>query len=82
MPHHKNPARIVTFVQPPRARVSDLNTDANTFCPSAPPKSGSTARSGCGINPQTLPRSLTIPATLFKLPFGLAASVTSPVGVQ
>ena len=40
--------------------------------PSAEPSSGSTACSGCGISPITLPRSLQTPATSSTEPFGFS----------
>src|SRR5262249_47947038 len=40
--------------------------------PSSPPKSASTACSGCGISPKTLPRALRTPATFASEPFGFA----------
>src|SRR5690606_31776580 len=36
--------------------------DSNTPTPSVEPSSASTARSGCGMRPSTLPASLTMPA--------------------
>ena len=45
-------------------------SDSNSFRPSAEPVSGSTACSGWGINPTTLPRSLLTPATSATEPFG------------
>ncbi len=40
--------------------------------PSAGPSSGSTACSGCGISPRTLPSRLHTPATSWTEPFGLS----------
>jgi hypothetical protein len=46
----------------PTASSSRPNALANSAWPSVPPWSASTARSGCGIRPSTLPAALTIPA--------------------
>src|SRR5436190_11351175 len=46
--------------------------------PSALLNTGSHARSGCGIRPATLPRSLQMPAMFSSEPFGLAGSVMFP----
>src|SRR5271157_1313101 len=51
------------------------------FAPSVMPSSGAEARSGCGIMPRTLRPSLQIPAMFSSEPLGLAAEVTSPLGV-
>src|SRR5690606_4932234 len=58
------------------ARAS--SSEPSTTVPSAEPSSASTARSGCGIMPSTLPRSLTMPAMALRLPLTLAAAVVSP----
>ena len=42
--------------------------------PSVPPSSGSTACSGCGIGPSTLPLWLSTPAISSTLPFGFASA--------
>src|SRR3954447_19889721 len=47
-------------------------SDARTRPPSADPSSGSTACSGCGISPHTLPASLTTPAMSRSEPLGFA----------
>src|SRR5439155_24296444 len=47
------------------------NSDAINGWPPVGPTSGSTACSGCGINPTTLPRSFRTPAIAFVAPFGL-----------
>src|SRR5262245_11194801 len=64
-----------------RARAID-NSEANIGWPPVAPTSGSTACSGCGISPTTLPASLRIPAIAFDAPLGLASSPRSPAGVQ
>src|SRR5262245_15708580 len=61
--------------------VTYFTTDSSTASPSALPSCSSHARSGCGISPTTLRRSLHNPARLFAEPFGLASSVTSPVAL-
>ena len=55
---------------------SCVTTESNRTRPSALPSAGSHARSGCGIRPTTLRRSLQMPAMLCSEPFGLAASVS------
>ena len=50
----------------------------NIPSPSADPRSGSTARSGCGIMPRTFPSALTIPAMSRIEPLGLASGSGSP----
>ena len=47
-----------------------LASEANSARPSAEPVSGSTACSGWGISPTTLPRSLLTPAMSATEPFG------------
>src|SRR5207253_9001715 len=49
-------------------------SDSNRPRPSSEPSSISTARSGCGISPMTLPASLMMPAMLCIAPFGLDSS--------
>src|SRR5579859_6514790 len=46
-------------------------TDSNSLSPSAEPVSGSTACSGWGISPKTLPSSLQMPAMSSWEPLGL-----------
>ena len=50
------------------------NSDLKTRRPSVLPKIASTARSGCGIIPKTLPARLQIPAMLFKEPLGFSSA--------
>src|SRR5207302_5704972 len=57
-------------------------TDRNSSSPSVPPSAASAQRSGCGIMPSTLPRSLTIPATWCSEPLGLAEGSVRPPGSQ
>ena len=64
-------------VQFPHA-VTRASIDSKTPSPSADPSSGSTARSGCGIMPSTLPASLTMPAMARMEPLGLHHSSASP----
>ena len=45
-------------------------TERNSFSPSSEPVSGSTACSGCGISPTTLPAALETPAMSRAEPFG------------
>src|SRR6185437_15807784 len=52
-------------------------TDSNNARPSLEPRSGSTARSGCGIIPRTFPASLTMPAMARVEPLGLHHSSVS-----
>ena len=47
------------------AGVTAFTTDSSTTRPSALPSDSSQARSGCGIRPTTLRRSLQMPAMLF-----------------
>src|ERR1700709_2171959 len=47
-------------------------SDPRISAPSAEPSSGSTACSGCGISPKTLPAALSTPATSPTDPFGFA----------
>ena len=61
---HSNYASVLT--------VPFSNKDLNSRKPSVEPKSASTARSGWGIMPNTLPRLLTIPAMLRKEPLGFS----------
>jgi len=56
--------------------------ESNTLRPSTWRSASSAARSGCGIRPSTLPRSLTMPAMLLTAPFGFADSVRRPSGSQ
>ena len=56
--------------------------DSKILKPSVPPSSCSLARSGCGIMPSTLRPGLQIPAMLFSEPFGFAAAVISPSGLE
>src|SRR5262249_35817345 len=46
--------------------------ERNSFSPSALPVSGSTACSGCGIRPTTLPAALLMPAMSRAEPFGFS----------
>ena len=48
-----------------------LKADLNNFKPSVLPNIFSLARSGCGINPMTLPAGFVIPAISATEPFGL-----------
>src|SRR5690606_7023893 len=57
-------------------------SEPSTSRPSSQPRSGSTARSGCGIMPITFPASLTTPAMARDEPFTLAAGVTAPAASQ
>src|SRR5204862_7544067 len=66
---------------PPWAATAE-RTDSNNTRPSALPRTGSHARSGCGISPTTLRPGLQMPAMLLTLPFGFRASVISPSGSQ
>src|SRR5579859_2672099 len=50
--------------------------------PSSLPSNGSQARSGCGIRPATLRRSLQMPAMFESEPFGFAVSVRLPFASQ
>ena len=50
--------------------------------PSSLPSSGSQARSGCGIRPATLRRSLQMPAMFCSEPLGFALSVRFPFASQ
>src|SRR5439155_10834225 len=59
--------------------IAVCSSDAKSGWPPVGPTSGSTACSGCGISPTTLPAGLRMPATLFVAPFGLWASSTIPV---
>lgn len=52
------------------ARASARTADSNRRSPSFDPVRGSTACSGCGIRPTTLPRSLRTPAMSLSEPFG------------
>src|SRR5262245_65941606 len=54
--------------------------DSKIMRPSTPPTSGSQARSGCGIMPTTLRRSLQMLAIACTEPFGFHASSTWPFG--
>src|SRR5690606_26334790 len=56
--------------------------EPSTYRPSSSPRSGSTARSGCGIIPMTFPASFTMPAIDRAEPFTFASGVTSPEGSQ
>src|SRR5690606_36414693 len=56
--------------------------DSNTPAPSVEPSSASTARSGCGMRPSTLPATFTIPTIPCIEPFGFASSVTRPSASQ
>ena len=58
--------------------TTTLSMDSKMKRPSVPPRAASQHRSGWGIMPSTLPRSLIIPAMFSSEPFGLASSVTSP----
>ena len=50
--------------------IAACSSDAKSGWPPVGPTSGSTACSGCGISPTTLPAGLLMPATLFVAPFG------------
>src|SRR5262249_12091904 len=54
------------------AATSEFTMLSKITRPSAEPTSGSEARSGCGIRPITLRRSLQIPAMSRSDPFGLS----------
>src|SRR5262249_34762761 len=54
--------------------------DSKIMRPSTPPSSGSHARSGCGIIPTTLRRSLQMAAIAFTDPLGFHASSSRPFG--
>ena len=54
------------------AEESARTTDSNSTSPSPLPSIGSQARSGCGIMPTTLRRSLQMPAMFRAAPFGFA----------
>src|SRR5262249_47096406 len=62
---------------------SSAIADRNRARPSSPPlpSSASTARSGWGMRPTTLPRALVTPAMFCCEPLGLAAADASPSGV-
>ena len=64
---------IVQAVPTAPADASARTTDSNSTSPSPLPSIGSQARSGCGIMPTTLRRSLQMPAMLRAAPFGFAA---------
>src|SRR5690606_13624193 len=57
-------------------------SEPSTSLPSSQPRSGSTARSGCGIMPMTFPASLTTPAIDRDEPFTFASGVTAPPASQ
>ena len=50
--------------------AADCSSDRSSTTPSAEPSIASLARSGWGMSPTTLPRSLQIPAMSSRLPFG------------
>ena len=49
--------------------------------PSSEPRTASTAVSGCGMRPATLPAALVTPAIARSEPFGFARSASSPATV-
>ena len=55
-----------------RPHAAAAASEANRPRPSVDPVSGSTACSGCGIRPNTLPRSLTTPAMSSSEPLGFS----------
>ena len=55
-----------------RLHAAAAASEANTPRPPVDPVSGSTACSGCGIRPNTLPRSLTTPAMSSSEPLGFS----------
>ncbi len=62
----------------PQAAVSSRSraastSDPSTSVPSVEPSSGSTACSGCGISPKTLPVSFLTPAIAATEPFGFSS---------
>src|SRR5262249_26020300 len=61
---------------------SAIATDSKSRRPSVLPSTASAARSGCGINPKTLPRAFTMPAMASCEPFGLAAGSRLPSASQ
>ena len=69
------PCRSSTCGSRSSCGVSNAFTmDSRMTRPSTPPSAGSQARSGCGIMPTTLRRSLQMPAMAFTEPFGFASS--------
>src|SRR5688572_26576357 len=66
----------------PAPAITEESSDAKSACPPVGPTSGSTACSGCGMSPTTLPASFLIPAIPRRAPFGLCASETVPSGPQ
>src|SRR4029078_10403872 len=72
--------RVATNVGPPaRSRsAADATNEAMIPSPSADPRTASTAVSGCGIRPATLPAALMTPAIARREPFGLARSSSPP----
>ena len=64
------------------ARSAALSTSERMIpSPSSEPRTASTAVSGWGIRPATLPAALVTPAIARSDPFGLARSVSSPATV-
>src|SRR5581483_6648624 len=63
------------------AVANAFTIDSRMTSPSTLPSRGSQARSGCGIMPTTLRRSLQMPAFAWTDPFGFAASSRRPSGV-
>src|SRR3954464_7814821 len=63
------------------AGANAFTMDSRMTSPSVPPSAASQARSGCGIMPTTLRRSLQMPAIACADPFGFESSATSPSAV-
>jgi hypothetical protein len=66
----------------PSTATADWMMDSQMRLPSVPPVRSSEARSGWGIMPRTLPRSLMMPAMFATLPFGFAAGMTWPAAFE
>jgi len=64
------------------AGANALTMDSRMTRPSVPPSADSHARSGCGIIPTTLRRSLQIPAIACSEPFGFDSSEMVPSGAE